>query len=134
MSVLVYAAGSKGEKPLHPLVVSIREALANKKIDTFCTPGVYVQIKLVVQLRFKGIKCHVVARGVNDKKPCTLVLNELLKAGLAEFEEPFDLVDTTKDATPSVEIRIPEDTPESVFTQWGEVIAFGVIRYLRSIK
>jgi hypothetical protein len=131
MSVLVYTVGSTKD---HDLQQAIVEALGRKSISATTKLGVHFGLALIVQLRFKGIKCHVVARAPGDKKPSAMVLNELLKAGLAEFEEPFDLIDTTKEGTPSVELRIPEDVSPLLYDMWSSAVANAVAKYIRSLK
>jgi len=132
MPVLVYTLGSAKEE--HPLQSAITEALRTKSIDYVTKVGIHFGLNLIVQLRFKGIKCHVVARAPIDKKPCSMVLNELLKAGLAEFEEPFDLIDTTKEGTASVELRVPEDLSPQLYPMWGSAVANAIAKYVRSLK
>jgi len=131
MPVLVYTIGSSKE---HPLQKSITDALDTKGIEYVTGVGVHFGLSLVVQLRFKGIRCHVVARAPADKKPCSMMLNELLKAGLAEFEEPFDLIDTTKEGTPSVELRVPEDLSAAMYPHWGSAVSNAIAKYVRSLK
>lgn len=131
MSVLVYTVG---QSDIHPLQTCVVDALSSKGIKAYVRAGVFVGLKLVVQFRFKGIKCHVVARAPGDKKACNVMLNELLKAGLAEFEEPFDLIDQMKEGTTNVEIRIPEDLNVTLYPIWGDAVATGIQRYLKSLK
>lgn len=131
MSVLVYAVG---QPDTHPLQALVTDRLAEKGVTGYTQVGVFVGLKLIVQFRFKGIKCHVVARAQGDKKACNIMLNELLKAGLAEFEEPFDLIDQTKEGTTCIEIRVPEDLPVTLYPTWGDAVAAGIHRYLKSLK
>ena len=131
MSALVYVVGQSNTHPLKDLVL---ERLADKGITAHGSVGVFIGLKLIVQLRFKGIKCHVVARATGDKKACNIMLNELLKAGLAEFEEPFDLIDQMKEGTTSVEIRVPEDLSPALYPMWADAVASGIQRHLKSLK